>query len=179
VRRRFLTAAVLLVLAAGGCGGESTSAPARPRTVALDWHEAPGRAGARLIVDVRRLVVRADGWSVDARVKNGTTVPYTIGRPHHPGQSEFGVLLLSSPSVQADDIAAAGPGVLASRYSPPLPRVLHPGEAWSGTFSGRGRLTGARYLRVQLGRFTTVGPRRPGLPWRFGYVTDHVLKLSG
>ena len=177
MRRRFLTAAVLLVLAAGGCGGESTSTPARPRTVVLDWHEAPGRAGARLIVDVRRLVVRADGWSVDARVKNGTTVVYTIGRPHHPGQSEFGVLLLSSPNVQVDDNAAAGPGVLASRYSPPLPRVLHPGGAWSGTFSGRGRLTDARYLRVQLGRFTAVGPRRPGLPWRFGYVTDHVLKL--
>jgi hypothetical protein len=178
VRRRFLTAAVLLVLAAGGCGGESTSAPARPRTIVLDWHEAPGRAGARLIVDISRLVVRADGWSVDARVQNGTRVAYTIGRPHHPGQSEFGVLLLSSPSVQVDDIAAAGPGVLASRYSPPLPRVLHPGEAWSGTFSGRGRLSDARYLRVQLGRFTTVGPRRSGLPWRFGYVTDHVLKLS-
>jgi len=178
VRRRFLTAAVLLLLAAGGCGGDSTSAPARPRTVVLDWHESPGRAGARLIVDVSRLVVRRDSWSVDARVKNGTKVAYTIGRPHHPGQSEFGVLLLSSPSVEADDIAAAGPGLLASRYSPPLPRVLHPGEEWNGTFSGRGRLTAAHYLRVQLGRFTTVGPRRPGLPWRFGYVTDHVLKLS-
>lgn len=145
----------------------------------LDWHEAPGRVGARMIVDVHRLFVRRNGWSVDARVQNGTTVVYTIGRPHHPGQSEFGVLLLSSPSVEADDLAAAGPGVLASRFSPPLPRVLHPGEVWKGRFSGRGRLAGARYLRVQLGRFTTVGRREPGLPWRFGYVTDHVLKLSG
>jgi hypothetical protein len=125
----------------------------------LDWHEAAADAPAH------------------ARVKNGTRVAYTIVRPHHPGQSEFGVLLLSSPSARTDDIAAAGPGVLASRYSSPLPRVLHPGEAWSGTFSGRGRLTGARYLRVLLGRFTTR--RRPGLPWRFGHVTDDVLKLSG
>jgi hypothetical protein len=68
VRRCFLTAVVLLLLAAGGCGGESTSAPARPRTIVPDRHGARGRAGARLIVDVSRLVVRVDGWSVDARV---------------------------------------------------------------------------------------------------------------
>ena len=34
-----------------------------------------------------------------------------------------------------------------------------------------------RYVRVELGRFTTVGTPQRGVPWRFRYITDHVVKL--
>jgi hypothetical protein len=128
-----------------------------------------------MIVDVRGLVVRSNGWSVAATVKNDTQVTMTIGRPHHPGETEFGLLLLASS--KASDVEAAGPGVLATEFVPGLPAVLRPRATWSGTFSGRGRLSKARYVRIQLGRFTTVGPAQPGVPWRFRYITDHVVRL--
>jgi hypothetical protein len=150
--------------------------PAPVQTIALNWHEAPGPSGATLVVEVRRLVVRPNGWSVTASVKNDTRVAMTIGRPHHPGETEFGVLLLASSKARA--VETAGPGVFASHFAPRLPSVLRPGEAWSGTFSGRGRLSTARYVRVELGRLTTVGPAQPGVPWRFRYITDHVVRVA-
>jgi hypothetical protein len=150
--------------------------PAPRRTITLNWHEAAGPAGARLVVDLRRVVVGSNGWSVTAAVENDTHVTLAIGRPHHPGETEFGLLPLSSSDVRAVD--AAGPGVFASSFAPPVPRFLSPGQRWRGTFAGRGRLTNVPYLRVELGRFNTVGPAQPGVPWRFRYITDHVLRLQ-
>lgn len=166
---------VLVVLAAG-CGANSASSPARARTIALDWHELTGHPGARMIVDVRRLVVRPNGWSVAAAVKNDTQVTMTIERPHHPGETEFGVLVLGSR--KPSDVDAAGPGVFATHVVPRAPVALRPRETWSGTFSGPGRLSSGRYVRVELGRFTTVGPPQRGVPSRFRYITDHVLRVS-
>jgi hypothetical protein len=54
--------------------------------------------------------------------------------------------------------------------------VLRPHEQWSGTFSGPGRLSKARFVRIELGRFARYRATR-GVPWRFTYVTDHVLRL--
>lgn len=168
-------ACLLAALATTGCGQTSTSSPARTRKIPLDWHEASRPPGSRLIVDVRGLEVRPGGWTVTAAVRNDTRVTLAIGRPHHPGQTEFGLLVLPSASVRAVD--DAGPGVFASSFTPAIPRALHPQDAWSGTFSGRGRLAEGHYVRVELGRFTTVGPPRHGVPWRFRYITDHVVRL--
>jgi hypothetical protein len=164
------------LLLGAGCGTTSTPPPARVRTLALDWHEETGRADGRMIVDVRRLVVRPNGWSVTAAVTNGTHVTMTISRPHYPGETEFGVLILDTAGQK--DIDAAGPGVFASQGGPAGPFVLDPGETWRGTFSGRGRISSGRYVRIELGRFTTVGPPQPGVPWRFRYITDHVVRVS-
>jgi hypothetical protein len=166
-----------LVALLSGCGGRSASEPARARTLVLGWHETVGRPGARMIVDVRKLIVRPQGWEVAASVRNDTSVTFYVGRPHHQGKSEFGLLVLPTSGASQADILAASPGVFAARVEPPLPRVLRPGEAWSGTFSGRGRLERGRYVRVELGRFTTVGTPQRGVPWRFRYITDHVVKL--
>jgi hypothetical protein len=168
VRRGLL--ALVAVSVAAGCGQTSSTPPARARTIELDWHEGGG-----LEVDVRRIVTRTNGWSVSARVRNGSRVSLLIERPHHPGHTEFGVLALGSPD--ADAVEAAGPGVFASRFEPALPRTLGPDDEWSGTFSGPGRLSNAHYVRIELGRFTNLGARRGGLPRRFRYVTDHVARL--
>jgi len=165
---------LLIVLAGIGCG-TSTSSPTHEQTIVLNWHEAPGRPGARLIVDVRRLLVHPNGWSVEARVENDAGAPLEIGRPHHPGKTEFGVLVLKT--ARASEIAHLGPGVLATRFMPELPRVLRPGAAWSGTFSGRGRLAGAHYVRIVFGRFRIFGMPPRGLPSRFRYITDHAYRL--
>jgi hypothetical protein len=124
---------------------------------------------------VRRLSIRPNGWSVSAAVRNNTRASFLIERPHHPGQTEFGLLVLDSGDVEA--VERAGPGVFATRFEPPLPRVLRARGEWSGTFSGQGRLSGARYVRVELGRFTNYGTQRRGVPRRFRYITDHVLRL--
>jgi hypothetical protein len=168
VRRRFL--ALGLAFLAVGCGGTSATPPARPRTIALGWHER-----SHLVVDVRKLVIRPNGWSVSAAVTNEASVALLIERPHHPGEAEFGLLPLDSRDLEAVD--HAGRGVFARRFEPPLPRVLRAHEMWSGTFSGSGRLSNARYVRVELGRFTNYGGNRGDVPRRFRYITDHVLRL--
>jgi len=157
-------------LLAAGCGGTSVTPPARARVITLDWHERSGIA-----VAVRKLVVRPNGWSVSAVVRNNTGATFLIERPHHPGQTEFGLLVLDSADIEA--VERAGPGVFASHFDPPLPRVLRPRGEWSGTFSGPGRLTNARYARIELGRFTNYGAQRRGVPRRFRYISDHVLRL--
>jgi hypothetical protein len=128
-----------------------------------------------MIVDVQHLVIGRDRWSVAATVRNDTHVTLLVGRPHHAGGTEFGLLLLANRSSSA--VRAAGPGVFASTFVPGLPALLRPGARWSGTFSGRGRLPRARYARIELGRFTTVGPAQHGVPWRFRYITDHASRL--
>jgi hypothetical protein len=165
-----------LVLLAPSCGATSTSRPAQARAIALDWHELTGHPGARMIVDVRRLVVRPNGWSVTASVTNDTRVTMSISRPHHQGKTEFGVLVLGSRKLT--NINVAGPGVFAAHVVPRTPLVLRPREIWSGTFSGPGRLSSGRYVRVELGRFTTVGPAQRGVPERFRYITDHVVRVA-
>jgi hypothetical protein len=112
---------------------------------------------------VRKLTIRRNGWSVAAAVRNNTRASFLIERPHHPGETEA--------------VERAGPGVFATRFEPPLPRVLRPRSEWSGTFSGPGRLSSGRYVRVELGRFTNYGIQRRGIPRRFRYISDHVLRL--
>jgi len=124
---------------------------------------------------VRKLTIRRNGWSVAAAVRNNTRASFLIERPHHPGGAEFGLLVLDSRDVEA--VERAGPGVFATRFEPPLPRVLRPQSEWSGTFSGPGRLSKGRYVRVELGRFTNYGIQRRGIPRRFRYISDHVLRL--
>jgi hypothetical protein len=111
---------------------------------------------------VRKLTIRRNGWSVAAAVRNNTRASFLIERPHHPGETEFGLLVLDSRDVEA--VERAGPGVFATRFEPPLPRVLRPRSEWSGTFSGPGRLT-------------NYGIQRRGIPRRFRYISDHVLRL--
>ena len=84
------------------------------------------------------------------------------------------MLALDSADIEA--IERVGRGAFATRYEPPLPRVLRVHERWSGTFSGPGRLSNARFVRIEVGRFS--GYRAAGsVPRRFRYVTDHVLRL--
>ena len=154
-----------------GCASSSALAPARKQTVELDWHEAPGRPGNRLIVDVRRLVISHSGWSVTAAIENDTPGTLTIGRRHRRGGTEFGVLVL--PSASAHAVSNAGPGIFASRFTPAAPTRLGRGERWQGTFSGPASLSVGGYIRIQFGSLGTSNPQRID----FRYITDHSLLL--
>jgi hypothetical protein len=168
--RRGLVALAALSFATG-CGTTSATPPARARTLALGWHEGSG-----IRVVIRSLVIRPDSWSVSATLENDTRSTFVIGRPHHPNETEFGLLALDSDDPAT--IESAGPGVFATSFEPPLPRALRPHDGWSGTFSGRGRLSEARYLRIELGRFFAYGESLPHAPRRFRLVTDHVVRLG-
>jgi hypothetical protein len=168
--------ASLAVLAAAGCGTAESSHLAPEQNIALDWHEAPGQPGNRLIVDVRRFVVRRNGWAVSAAVKNDSPATLVISRRHSRHGTECGILLLRTRSRPAAQ--NAGPGQFASRFRPALPVSLRPGERWSGTFSGRGRLPAGDYVRIEFGSFGASGTLRPPISMQFEYITDHTFRLS-
>jgi hypothetical protein len=167
--------ASLAVLAVAGCGTAQSSQWAREQTIVLDWHEAPGVPGNRLIVGVRRFVVRRNGWAVSAAVKNDSRATLVISRRHRRHGTECGILLLGT----ASPIHTAGPGRFASRFTPALPVRLAPRASWSGTFSGAGRLPAGDYVRIELGSFGASGTVRPPISMQFEYITNHVFRLPG
>ena len=60
-------------------------------------------------------------------------------------------------------------------YRPALPKILEPGQTWSGSFSGPPFAVRGRPIRVTFGMFVPhdVPPR--GVPAQIGWVTDHYL----
>jgi hypothetical protein len=153
--------AAALVLA--GCGSGTHGSWAAPQSVRLAWHEPPC-AGVR--IDVRRLDVRSGRWRIGATVANEGK-PLTIGRPHTEQGTYFAVVRGDRRTAEA-----LHAGLLADRFSPSLPRRLERGDAWSGTYSGPGRLPAHVPLRFVFGRFTTVGK-----PTGFLCVSTHHIEL--
>jgi hypothetical protein len=169
--------ALLVALVATGCGTASSPPRAAEQTIALSWHEASGPPGNRLIVDVRRFVVRRNGWAVSATVENDSRATLVVSRRHRRHGTEFGILLFRTRSRRAAQ--NPGPGLFASRFAPKPPVKLRPGASWSGTFSGAGRLPTGDYVRIELGSFGASGAVRPPLVMQFEYITDHVFRLPG
>jgi hypothetical protein len=166
-----------VLLAAAACGGRSDeSSSASPQTRVLNWTEARGRPGQRLVVRVASVTVSREAWSVRASVTNDTATSLFIGRPHTDEPGTFGLLAAESTRHSG----RLPTGLIATRYSPPLPGILAPGEAWSGTFSGPGAVPARRSLRIASGTFWAYGGvwldgRRYRL---FQVVTDHAFSLS-
>jgi hypothetical protein len=179
------TVAVWLLLGvASACGSESPhQAAARSQVVALDWRENCGTREDALPIETRRLAVRRDRWSVELAFRNETSVTLTIVRPHVQGGTYFGLEPFATSArrevVERAERLAAKPRALADRFSPPLPRVLPPGEGWSGSFSGPGSLPARTPIRVVLGRFIV---RLGGVPRGFfdGFlcISERVIRLG-
>lgn len=165
-----------LVLAAPGCGGAAREVePARPRVVILNWSESSGKPGERVIVRVATIAVHERGWSVRAALENDTAAPLVIGRPHTDETATFG-LVRAAATRRPGSVPT---GLIATRYSPPLPRILDPGERWSGTFSGRGLVRHGTRVRVAFGTFWAYGGVRVAGRRRmlFRVFTDHAVTL--
>ena len=172
MRASLVAVAALTVLT--GCGTSSSAESARKQTIELAWHETPGVPGNRLVVDVQRLVIRRDGWTVAASSENNTHGILTIGRRHRLDGTEIGLLVL--PSRSPHTVEKAGPGIFATSFAPAAPRRLAPGERWKGTFSGPGPIPVGGYVRIELGFFGTSRPKPP-LSREFRYITNHALHL--
>jgi hypothetical protein len=175
VRAYWLVAAAVALV---GCGsGSDASAPAPPRTFELNWVEDSPESGLTFRVD--RLVIGRDGWQLTASVANRSSAGYAIRRPHRPGESMFGLVLLKTESGEevrelTADFRKAPPFLEPDRIEPPLPSVLSPGSSWRGTLSGSRALRNGAAVRVLFGRFE----RTHGDPGYLLWVTRHAVRLE-
>jgi hypothetical protein len=167
-----------LVLAGCGSGNESvtTASRAEPRALELNWAEEAPESG--LVFRVHRLVIRPGGWQVTASVANRAPVAFTIQRPHRPGGSMFGLVLLETVTREelralTADFKKAPPILEPDRIEPPLPRLLSAGSSWRGTMSGSTILRKGSVVRILFGRFV----RTRGDPGYLLWVTDHAVRL--
>ena len=163
-------------LAAFGCGGEANQAePARSRLLVLNWSEAVGKPGERMLVRVASVTVLAGGWTVRASIENDTAAPLFLGRPHSDEPATFGLVAATSTRERG----SVPVGLTATTYAPPLPRILDPGESWSGTFSGRGVVRTGTHVRIAFGTFWAYGGVRIAGSRRmlFRVFTDHAVTL--
>jgi hypothetical protein len=173
--------ATLAAVALAGCGPGSENdgvlpADAEPRVLELGWAEQSPETGLRFRVE--RLVLRRDGWRLTASVANSRRVGYVIQRPHRPGESMFGLVLLDTATrTELQELTAdfrkAPPFLEPDRIEPPLPRILAGGSLWRGTLVGSTRLPRASVVRVLFGRFV----RTRGDPAYLLWITEHAVRL--
>jgi hypothetical protein len=175
-----MRAAILLgVVVLAGCGSGDevrVAAPAEPRALELGWHEDSAETG--LAFRVHRLDMRRDGWRVEASVADGSSVGYAIRRPHHLGESMFGLVLLETVTREelrelTADFRKAPPFLEPEKIVPPPPSVLSAGSSWRGTMSGSQILRQSSVVRVLFGRFE----RTRGDPGYLLWVTEHAVRL--
>jgi len=170
------------MVACSGSGRESEVAFAPPQTLPLGWRELDGDHGRGFRLEVRSLRITHDRWAVEASVTNRTGVSYAIDRPHVPGGTKFGLFVIrSSDRGEWEGRVFAGrvtPDIIATRFEPPIPRLLRPGARWSGTFSARGRLRSGISVRVGFGRFRTTETPPPGLPTHLMAVTRSTARIG-
>lgn len=154
---------------------------ARAQVQNLGWHENCGTRDDALTIETRRLGVRGGRWHVGLAFRNETGVTLTIVRPHVRGGTYLGLDPFETSSArevrERAERLAAKPRTLADRFEPPLPRVLAPGEGWSGTFSGPGGLPARTPIRVVLGRFVIRGHVPPGFFDGFLCISERAVRL--
>jgi hypothetical protein len=145
------------------------------RTIELEWKES-FEAHGRPVLEfaVTRVQFRPGGWSVGGAVTNRSTVGFSIvapsGIPALLGRKQnwtwFGLAWMT----KRQDVRI----VHAETYRPAaLPKILAPGETWSGTFGGPVFAARRRTIRVTFGMFVARKTPPPGVPAQVGWVIDH------
>jgi hypothetical protein len=160
---------------------EDTSVAAGPQAAKLDWRETYGKAGEQLVFSVESLEVVRGGWKAHLSVKNDTSVSYELGDPRATLDRSFGLMLFTSgkpKELEERNASRTLPAVrTASRYEPPLPKILEPGASWEGTISARGALVAGSWVRVVYGSLISVGKPPDGLGENVVWITDHAHRL--
>jgi hypothetical protein len=185
MRRALLIAGIALLVAGCGADGETVvlndEGRAPPQKATLDWHEAYGDAGQRLVFRVHSLAVERSGWKANVAIENDTRVPYTVASGPSSLDRAFGLMLLPTGDIrELDRLNRANdlpPVRQAEHFDPPLPGVLGPGESWQGTMAARGSLPAGTWARVVFGAFVTIEEPPEGLQDRVIWITDHAHRL--
>lgn len=170
-----------VALVAAGCDSGKPARWARPQAAVLGWHENCGTRARPLPVATDRLVVSRRRWLVELSFRNETGIALHVIRPHTVGETLFGLEPFSTTSfrevLERAEAGEAKPLTYADRFSPSTPGLLAPGAAWSGSFSGPGRLPAKVPIRVVLGRFVIDGPIPRGLFRGFLCVSNRYVEL--
>lgn len=175
------TVLIALALLVAGCDSAAPQRWARPQGVRLGWHENCGTRARPLTVAARRLTVGNRRWRVELAFRNETGLTLGVLRPHAVDETLFGLAPYRTTSfrevLKRAETAEAKPLTYADRFSPSTPRLLAPGEGWSGAFSGPGRLPRGVPIRVVLGRFVITGKVPRGLFRGFLCVSERYVRL--
>ena len=175
----------MLLLA--GCGGGSTARCVshgiycenlpRQQVLHVGWNEPIALDGHSpvLVFRVRSIEVGSKGFKVATSFTNRTKQALKLPAGTQQSPRNFGLgVFTDAVSVRIED-----PGqylVRATRFDPPLPKVLEPGQTWSGTMSGSEPPRSRRWLRVVYGVFFWRGKPPTGFGPFFAYATSHNVR---
>jgi hypothetical protein len=154
---------------------------ASPQQAKLDWRESYGTGTQKLVFSVDSLQVMPNGWRARVSLENDTSVPYEVGDPKDAIDRTFGLMLF--PSGDHSDLESKNeqgelPSVRrAVAYQPSLPRILEPGQSWSGTISAPGALVADSWVRVVFGPLISVGEPPEKLNDHVVWITDRAHPL--
>jgi hypothetical protein len=182
MRAVLVTVAVAALTIAAGCGSSASVRRARPQVVQLSWHENCGTRANPIPIRTRRFVAGPRRWLVDLAFRNETSITLGVLQPHAPGMTYFGLAPFKTSSwrevskrVETRDVL---PRTIADRFNPAKPRLLAPGDGWSGSFSGPGRLPVGVPIRIVLGLFVIGEGKLPrGFARGFLCMSDRVVRL--
>ncbi len=155
---------------------------AGPQRANLHWHETFGPTGEKLVFSVETLEVLRDGWRARIGVENQTSIQYEVTGTGTTLDRAFGLMLLQSGEIaeleeknESGTLPAVRP---ALRFQPEPPRILQPGESWSGTISAPGALVADSWVRVVFGTLVSVGDPPNDLSDRVTWITDSTYQLQ-
>jgi hypothetical protein len=182
MRAVFVTVVAAALAIAAGCDSSAPARWARPQVVQLGWHENCGTRANPIPIRTRRLVVEQRRWLVELAFRNETSSTLGVLQPHSAGMTYFGLASFKTGSwrevskrVETRDVL---PRTIADRFKPPKPRLLAPGDGWSGSFSGPGRLPELTPIRVVLGLFVIGEGKLPrGFGRGFLCMSERVVRL--
>ena len=156
----------LLAVAGVGCLVLASSAAAQH----VGWNEAAKAGGVKVMTyTVDSLTFDSKGWSAHVSFHNvsHTTIRMSTRR-------EFGAAFFADP--KSENLSEAVGFATATTFSSKLPTVLKPGDSWTGTIGGTGKLTANQkvYARVVFGPFSNLPGTKSAVVW----ITDHSLTLA-
>jgi hypothetical protein len=164
---------------------DEPTAPARPaagpQQATLGWRESFGPAGEQLVFSVESLEVVRGGWRVEIGLENATSVSYELGGGSANANATFGLMLFTSgelAELEQQNENGTLPAIrIASTFEPAMPRLLEPGDSWTGTMSARGALVADSWARVVFGPLVSVGPAPEDMSERVVWITDRAYRL--
>ena len=176
----------LVALGVAGCASTTVTVPATVKaplqTARLDWKERYPATKPALVFGVSRFTVTREGWTADISVENTSSIAWSVGDPRDAAARQFGVLLFPNDDLDELERRSKSGDVPALRsatsYTPALPKMLRPGETWTGTIAAPGALAGGLWVRLSFGPFRSIGAPPEGAQTPVVWFTDHAYRLE-
>jgi hypothetical protein len=160
----------------------ATTTAARPQRAVLGWRETHGKPGEQLVFSVESLEVFRNGWRAKVSLENASTSSYEIDvDPIAARDRAFGLMLFATGDLdELEERNADGtlPAIRpATRFTPPLPRVLEPRSSWERMIGAHGSLVAESWVRVVFGDLVLIAPNDDAGVERLTWITDSAYRL--